>query len=123
MFLFSGLRIGTSAEVLFRNDNSMTYSSFEWTGGPNITASAVIIDDNNITVPVTSDNVNNVGSFNITSSDTNTKDFGVYHVQLIISNSKGIHYEDMALFYEEPIVLTSVSIKKFFNWLRNSTSL
>ncbi|VDI80024.1 Hypothetical predicted protein, partial [Mytilus galloprovincialis] len=107
--VIEGLRIGTSAEVLFRNDNSMTYSSFEWTGGPNITASAVIIDDNNITVPVTSDNVNNVGSFNITSSDTNTKDFGVYHVQLIISNSKGIHYEDMALFYEEPIVLTSVN--------------
>ncbi|CAC5409625.1 PKD1L2 [Mytilus coruscus] len=107
--VIEGLRIGTSAEVLFRNDHSMTYSSFEWTGGPDISASVVIIDDNNITVPVTSDNVNNVGSFNITSSNINAKDFGVYHVQLKISNSKGIHHEDMALFYEEPIVLTSVN--------------
>ncbi|XP_052068318.1 uncharacterized protein LOC127707695 isoform X2 [Mytilus californianus] len=107
--VIEGLRIGTSAEVLFRNDHSMTYSSFEWTGGPDISASVVIIDDNNITVPVTSDNVNHVGSFNITSSNTNTKEFGVYHVQLIISNSKGTHHEDMALFYEEPIVLTSVN--------------
>ena len=107
--LIEGFELNTAAELLFPTDHSMTYTSFNWTESTLLTASAVIIDDVNVTIPVLSDNTNKVGSFNVTSGLLSSNDFGVYHVQLILVNAIGKHIEDMALYYEEPIVITQVN--------------
>lgn len=101
--------MNTATEILFPNDHSMTYTSFNWNESTLLTASAVIIDDVNVTVPVSSDNTNKVGSFNVTSGLLSSNDYGVYHVQLILVNANGKHTEDMALYYEEHIVFTQVN--------------
>ena len=109
LILIEGFELNTAAELLFPNDHSMTYTSFHWTESATLlTASAVIIDDVNVTVPVLSDSTNKVGSFNVTSGLLSSNDFGVYHVQLILVYAIGKHTEDMVLYYEEPIVITQV---------------
>ncbi|CAC5393626.1 PKD1L2 [Mytilus coruscus] len=93
----------TAAEVLFPNDLTMTYTKFEWIESPNISASAVIIDEVNTTLSVMSDNNNKIGWFKVTTDDLSTKVFGVYQILLMITNINGEHLENLVLRYEETI--------------------
>ncbi|CAG2214940.1 PKD1L2 [Mytilus edulis] len=88
----------------------MTYTTFEWKESPNISASAVIIDEVNTTLSVMSDNINKIGSFNVTTDDLSTKVFGVYHILLIITNINGDHLENLVLKYEETISNISIDV-------------
>lgn len=110
-FLNSEFTLTTAAEVLFTNDLTMTYTTFEWKESPNISASAVIIDEVNTTLSVMSDNIKKIGSFNVTTDNLSTKVFGVYHILLIITNINGDHLENLVLKYEETISNISVSIR------------